>query len=245
MRRKDRLPIGSSSQLPFSISDDQCEKIERESGFTIPPDLRSAVVAKTQTMRWRSEAWQFALPTREAMKRIDRIKWAAVEWRESTHGLPDEVDEVRALIMSVDDYERVERVINPFMNFVVASCDKALRELESDLASKEAQDARHPWEDWIVELTDCFDHYGLPTGASKDIDKAKPGRRPSKFVIFIRELQQLIEPQYRQHTHSDEALTAAINRARSLREGDQTRQDEPRESEQTPIGTRTEDPPSK
>jgi hypothetical protein len=229
--------------VPFSISDNQWEKIERESEVTIPPYLRSAVVAKTQTMRWRSEAWQSALPTREAIKRIDRIKRAAVEWLGSTDGLPDEADEVRALIMSVDDYEQVERFINPFMNFVVTSCDKAL-ELESDLASKEAQDASHPWEDWIVKLTDLFDQYGLPTGAPKDVDKANPGRRPSKFVIFIRELQQLIEPQYRQHTHSDGALVAAITRARSLREGDQTRQDEPRESEQASIGTRTEDPPS-
>ena len=158
-------------------------------------------------------------PTREAIKRIARIKRAAVEWLESTDGLPDEVDEVRALIMSVDDYEQVERVINPFMNFVVASCDKALLVLESDLASKEAQDASHPWDDWIVELTKLFKHHRLPFSAPKDVDKAKPGRRPSKSVIFIRELQQLIEPQYRQHTHSDEALAAAITRARSLREG--------------------------
>jgi hypothetical protein len=218
-RRKDRVPIGSSSQVPFSISDDQWEKIERESEVTIPPDLRSAVVAKTQTMCWRSEAWQSALPTREAIKRIARIKRAAVEWLGSTDRLPDEVDEVRALLMSVDDYEQVERVINPFMNFVVASCDKALLVLESDLASKEAQDASHPWDDWIVELTKLFKHHRLPFSAPKDVDKAKPGRRPSKFVIFIRELQQLIEPQYRQHTHSDEALAAAITRARSLREG--------------------------
>jgi hypothetical protein len=243
--RKPTLSFGVTSLWPFSISDEDWKKLETHYGYAIPPDLRSAVVAKTQTMRWRSEAWQSALPTREAKKRIARIKRAADEWLGSTDRLPDKVDEVRALIMSVDDYEQVERVINPFMNFVVASCDRALLELEFDLASKEAQDASHPWEDWIAELIGLFDdQYRLPTSASKDVDKAKPGRRPSKFVIFIRELQRLIEPQYRQHTHSDEALAAAITRARSLREGDQTCQDEPRESEQAPIGTRTEDPPS-
>ena len=144
----------------------------------------------------------------------------------------------------VDEWERFDLVIKPFMNFVVASCDERLPDLEADLASKGAQDASHPWEDWILELIGLFDQYGLPTSAAKDADKAKPGRKPSKFVVFISELQQLIEPQYRQHTHSDEALAAAITRARSLREGDQTRQDEPRESEQAPIGARTEDPPS-
>jgi len=214
--RKPTLSFGVTSLWPFSISDEDWKKLETHYGYAIPPDLRSAVVAKTQTMRWRSEARQSTLPTREAIKRIARIKRAAVEWLESTDRLPDEVDEVRALIMSVDDYERVERVINPFMNFVVASCDKALLELKSDLASKEAQDASHPWEDWIVELTDLFDQYGLPTGARKDVDKNKTGL-PSRFVIFVRELQQLIESQYRQHTHSKEALADAITGARSLR----------------------------
>ena len=244
--RKPTLSFGVTSLWPFGISDEDWKKLETHYGYAIPPDLRSAVVAKTQTMRRRSEARQSTLPTREAIKRIARIKRAAVEWLESTDRLPDEVDEVRALIMSVDDYERVERVINPFMNFVVASCDKALLELKSDLASKEAQDASHPWEDWIVELTDLFDQYGLPTGAPKDVDKAKPGRRPSKFVIFIRELQQLIEPKCRQHTHSDDALAEAIRCARSSgdRQGEQTRRNEPTESEQVPVGRRTEDPPS-
>ena len=82
--RKPTLSFGVTSFWPFSISDDQWNKVETHCGFAIPLDLRSAIVAKTQTMRWRScEAWQSALPTREAIKRIDAIKKAAVDWLNS------------------------------------------------------------------------------------------------------------------------------------------------------------------
>ena len=240
--RKPTLSFGVTSLWPFGISDEDWKKLETHYGYAIPPDLRSAVVAKTQTMRLRTDARQSALSTREAIRQIAGEKRTTVDWLKWTEGLPDEV---RALIMSVDEWERFDLVIKPFMNFVVASCDKALLELESDLASKEAQDARHPWEDWIVELTDLFDQYGLPTGARKDVDKNKTGL-PSRFVIFVRELQQLIESQYWQHTHSDDALAEAIRCARSSgdRQGEQTRRNEPTESEQVPVGRRTEDPPS-
>jgi hypothetical protein len=210
--RKQTLSFGVTSLWPFSISDEDWKKIETHYGYAIPPDLRSAVVAKTQTMRLRSDARQSALSIRETIRQIAGQRRTTGDWLKWTDGLPDEV---RALIMSADEWEQLDLVIKPFMNFVVASCDKSLVKLESDLASKEAQDANHPWEDWIAELIGLFkDQYGLPTSASKDVDKAKPGRRPSKFVIFIRELQRLIEPQYRQHTQSDEALAAAITRAK-------------------------------
>ena len=240
--RKQTLSFGGTSLWPFSISDGEWNKLETDYGYAIPPDLRSAVVAKTQTMRLRTDARQSALSTREAIRQIAGAKRTTVDWLKWMDGLPDEV---RALIMSVDELERFDLVIKPFMNFVVASCDKALLELKSDLASKEAQDASHPWEDWIVELTDLFDQYGLPTGARKDVDKNKTGL-PSRFVIFVRELQQLIESQYWQHTHSDDALAEAIRCARSSgdRQGEQTRRNEPTESEQVPVGRRTEDPPS-
>jgi len=241
--RKQTLSFGGTSLWPFSISDGEWNKLETDYGYAIPPDLRSAVVAKTQTMRLRTDARQSALSTREAIRQIAGAKRTTVDWLKWMDGLPDEV---RALIMSVDELERFDLVIKPFMNFVVASCDERLPDLEADLASKEAQDASHPWEDWIVELTGLFDQYGLPTGASKDVDKAKPGRRPSKFVIFIRELQLLIEPKCRQHTHSDDVLAWAIGCARSPGDGqdEETRRNEPTESEQVPVGRRTEDPPS-
>jgi hypothetical protein len=234
------LPFGVSSFWPFSISEDEWKRIETQCGFSIPPDLRSAVVAKTQTMRWFSEARQSALSTREMIRQIAGERRTTIDWLNWTNGLPDEV---RAMLMSIDEWEQFDLVIKPFMTFVVASCDRMLPSLESDPALKEAQDASHPWVDWIVEVTDLLNQYGLPTGARKDIDKNKTGL-PSPFVIFIRELQQLIEPQYRQHTHSDEALADAITRARSSRQGERTSPDEQTESEQVPVGGRTGDPPS-
>jgi hypothetical protein len=251
------MPIGFTSLAPFGISDDQWKEIETLCGFAIPTDLRSAVVAKTQTMRWLSEAWQSALPLNETVRQIAGMKRTTVDWLKWTDGLPPEIEDmimsvdnsdppvIEDMIISVDNSEQVELVIKPFMKRIVVSCDERL----SDLASIEGKD-RPPWETWIVELTDLFKQYGLqlPTAARKDVDKNKTG--PSPFVIFIRELQQLIEPpQYRRHTHSDEALADAINNARNPRNtqsipGEQPRQDEQAESDQAAFGGRTEDPPS-
>jgi hypothetical protein len=240
-RSKLTLPFGFTSLAPFNISDDQWKKIETRSGFAIPPDLRSTVVARTRTMCWRSEAWQSALPIRETVRQIAGIKRATVDWLDRIDGLPPEVE---GMVMSVDDCERADLGIKPFMKFLVASCEDRLAEL----ALIEAQDARHPWENWIVQVTELFEQYGLATGARKDVDKNKAG--PSPFVIVIRELQQLIEPQYRRSILSDDALSAlsdAISRARSSRDGqitpvEQTCQDKQAESDQVRFGGQTENP---
>jgi len=206
--RKPTLPFGFTSLAPFSISDDQWKMVESKCGFAIPSDLRSAIVAKTQTMRWRSEAWQTALPISETVRQIAGLKRATIDWLKRIDDLPPEVE---GMIVSVDQSEQADLVIKPFMKFVVVSCDERLAEL----SSIEAQDTRHPWQYWIVQLTELFEQFDMPTGARKDVDKNKAG--PSSFVIFIRELQKLIEPQYRRATQSDDALADAINRARSPR----------------------------
>ena len=250
-RRKSRLTIGFTSIMPwlapFSISDDQWKKIEEFSGFTIPPDLRRAVVATVQRMRNRSEAWKSALPIRETVKRIAGVKRTAVDWLKWMDGLPPEIE---AMVMSVEKSEQVERVINPFMKDIVAACDEGF----ADLASMKAEDARDPWENLVVELTMLFKQHGLRTGARKDVDKAWPGRA-SKFVIFFRELQQLIEPQYRRATttdaddphKADEVLADAITRARSPRKIDHGEETAGRgewsETEQATFGGHNEDPP--
>jgi len=171
-------------------------------------------------MRNRSDAWQSALPVREAVRQIDGVQRTTVDWLKWMDGLPPDVE---IMIMSLDNSDQAERVIKPFMKRIVVSCDERLPNLEAELASKEAQDPRHPWENWIVELTGLFDQYGLPTPVRTDVDKTD---NQSPFTIFICELQELIEKQYRQHDHSIEALAKAINRARSPREGEQARRDE-------------------
>jgi hypothetical protein len=241
------LPFGFASHAPFSpfsISNDKWKKIEKRY-VKIPPELRHAVVASVQRMRNRSEAWKSALPIRETDKQIAGIKRAAVDWLKSTDGLPPEIE---AMIMSVEKSEQAERVINPFMKGIVAACDEGL----AYLGSMKAEDARHPWENWIVELTKLFKQHGLPTSAPKDVDKAKPGQRPSKFVIFIRELQQLIEPQYCRSTaanaddpdKADAALADAITRARAPRKDrSAARKRQVRASGRTTFGGQNEDPP--
>ena len=176
--RKPMLPFGFTSLAPFNPSDDQWKKVETYCGFAIPPDLRSAIVAKTQTMRWRSEAWQTALPISETVRQITGVKRVTVDWLKRIDGLPQEVE---GIIMSVDHSEQADLIIKPFMKFVVVSCDERLAEL----ASIEAQDARHPWENWIVQVTDLFEQYDLPLVArSLEIDQGLSGFVLSRCPLF-------------------------------------------------------------
>jgi hypothetical protein len=217
-RMKPKLPIGFASHVPFltpfSTSGVQWKKIESECGITIPPDLRRAVIARTQTMRNRSDAWQSALTIRETVKQIAGTRRTIVDclkWLEGLH--PD----VEAMIMPLETSDQTELVIKPILKEIVVRCDERLVEL----ASIKAPGARHPWEIWIVELAKLFRQYGLRASARKDVDKNKTG--PSAFVIFIRELQKLIEPQYKRVADTDDAdradaaLSDAINRARNPR----------------------------
>jgi hypothetical protein len=230
---------------PFSISDDRWKNIEERSGFTIPPDLRRAVVAKTQTLRNRSAIWQSALSIRETIKQIAAAKRTTVDWLKLMDGLPPELE---AMIMSLENSDQAEAVIKPIMKGIVVSCDEWL----ADVASMKRRDGSHPWEIWIVELANLFRQYGLRASARKDVDKNKTG--PSPFVVFIRELQQLIEPQYRKAIDTedadkaDEALADAITRARSPRKDKSAAskevEGERSDTEQATFGGQTTDPPS-
>jgi hypothetical protein len=158
--RKQTLPFGFTALAPVRVSDERWENIQTRCGFDIPSALRGAVVTKTQTMCWLSEAWQAALPIRETVKEISAIKRATADWLRRIDGLPLEV---AGIIMSEDHSEQADLVIKPFMKFLAASCDERLTEL----ASIDTQDARHPWETWITEVTDLFKQHDLPTGARK------------------------------------------------------------------------------
>ena len=168
-------------------------------------------------MRNRSDAWQSALPIPERLRLIAGIRRTTVDWLKWIDGLPPELE---ARIMSLENSDQAEDVIKPFMKGIIVSCDERLAEL----VSIEPPDARHPWETWIIELTKLFKQHGLRPTARKDVDKALPGRH-SKFVIFVYELQRLIERQYQRPTGADaddpdkakQALADAITRARAPR----------------------------
>ena len=206
-RPKPRLRNDLTSHVPFlapfSISDTQWEKVEKRYGFKVPPDLRCAVVARTQTLRNRSDIWQSALPIREAVKLFKRGQRTTADWLKWIEGLPPDIE---ALIMSLENSDRAEDVIKPFVKGIVVSCEERL----ADLAS--IADRIDPWDKWIAELTELFEQCDLPTPARKDVDKNKTG--PSPFVIFIRELQNLIEQKY-WRPRSDQTLADAINDARN------------------------------
>jgi hypothetical protein len=68
------------------------------------------------------------------------------------------------------------------------------------------------WNDWIRNLRWLCRNNNLPYRYRKDTDKNKTGN-PSEFVIFIRELQTCIPPEYRRGAIHGTSLTEMISRA--------------------------------
>jgi hypothetical protein len=66
------------------------------------------------------------------------------------------------------------------------------------------------WQGWVRAVTRIAKRHKLPIGAHTD----KNSRGPSPFVVLLRELQRYVPPKARRHTHSDDALAKAIQRAR-------------------------------
>jgi hypothetical protein len=154
-------------------------------------------------MRNRSDISQSALPIREVVKQFKRGRRTTVAWLKWIEGLPPEIE---TLIMSLQNSDHAEDFIKPFVKGILVSCEERL----ADPAS--IADRIDPWDKWIAELTELFEQCDLPTPARKDVDKNKTG--PSPFVIFIRELQNLIEQKY-WRPRSDQTLADAINDARN------------------------------
>lgn len=63
------------------------------------------------------------------------------------------------------------------------------------------------WDLWIIALTRILEHAGLPTEVRHDQEN------PSRFVIFVREIQERL-PTDLYKKRSDDALAKAITRAR-------------------------------
>lgn len=91
--------------------------------------------------------------------------------------------------------------------------------LIAETAKDGVEDAAHPsiedkkaWRNLIIGLTGLFDKRGLPTGSDKD---GETNKRPSPFVMFIKELQVTFPNGCRrQHAWSYVALAGAIIEAR-------------------------------
>ena len=69
------------------------------------------------------------------------------------------------------------------------------------------------WNIWVLMLITIMRDHGLPYQARKDSDKRKQ-ESPSPFVSFISELQKHMPVECRKYTHSLDALSQAIYRAR-------------------------------
>jgi len=73
------------------------------------------------------------------------------------------------------------------------------------------------WNLWVNAIAGIMKGGELPHTVRKDSEKNKNGS-PSPFVTLIRELQKRLPQEYRKFTHSDDALSQGISRARHDRQ---------------------------
>jgi hypothetical protein len=95
----------------------------------------------------------------------------------------------------------------------VKACDKTLGEMVEISQHRFWPDGL-AWQNWIKQLTKIAEEHHLPTAARKDTDKSTPGK-VSPFVAFVRQFQNYIPAAHCRATQSIEALSVAINTARS------------------------------
>jgi hypothetical protein len=222
------IPIAtlSGGDPEFSISNDDWRRIELAYGHAVPMAAREQIRAATLTFLLFVEGEQTARPISEARNRILQLKEAATAFQEVVFDYPQDSgwdSRVYAdhLIKRYFDDARIAgpeglRSLGLVMTSLIVACNHALAYLENP--QNHGRRRGEGWGNWVHRITDVIEAHQLPSEVRKDTDK-NATRKPSPFVALIRELQACIPARYRQSTHSDIALSAAIARARRLRSG--------------------------
>jgi hypothetical protein len=195
-----RIEYHYARRLPQEIRH-EIEHVTREFAFSALFERRAARVAdaRVEVEEIRDAAEQFRIILGRPSANVDGTHYARHLFRNlvrsdllpSYHGFP-----------SSDPIQ----VISELLCSCITACDAATNELDNpDFSVIEGK----AWEQFVRTLTTILEKTNLPTGASNDKNK-----RISPFVNLVRELQECIPAESRQHTHSDLALAKAINGAR-------------------------------
>jgi hypothetical protein len=99
------------------------------------------------------------------------------------------------------------------LEWFVKACDAALSEM-TDISQHRFWPDGFAWQNWIRDLTRIVEAHQLPATVRKDSDKSKTGKA-SPFAVFVEQFQTYIPATHRRATQSIEALSGAINIARS------------------------------
>ncbi len=211
-KRSRKILAGTPLPVTCNITETDWQQIEAAYGRELPNNVRKAITEATEKFLFWDSVAHAGEPLAHAEAIIENYKKAAAVFRHalavhdgSAAGACAKIVievELKHLPLSVlGSIGQVSQTVFAFE----AACSKALSPKSLLRVSMEEGE---PWQGWVQLLTQIMRQHALPLGASK----TNSGQSP--FIALVRELQKCLSVQHRRHTHSEEALAAAIVRAR-------------------------------
>jgi hypothetical protein len=227
-KRKPKAPFATVLRIPVvKMGAPEWSRIECAFGHSLPIDLRTEIVADTQSFVTLAAFEYAAPPVDAAVKRIKRLREFARELlclldskmlsslRGSSALYADELIAWH-LYKVVLKPSQEHKYLAPFaeeIRLFEKACAWALDQIDRTSYPGYWQTGE-AWNNWILAVTETVRKHKLPSSVRKDTDKNKL-QAPSSFVNLILELQKTLPREYRRHTTPDGA-SQAIVRARRV-----------------------------
>jgi hypothetical protein len=213
-KRSRKLPIVTGpDHVEFTIAEKEWQRIESAYGKKLPPNVRSDVLAKTQSfvlaaiLEQRAERAANAEEIIKACKRTARnFQLALLKSTSSSDAAICSRELIKENFQDArwgSSREQLFGAIKNLLNTFLSACDLSLKELSEPSHFEEGK----AWGWWVFQLRGILNDRGLPVGVSKGSDRR---RRLSQFVVLVKELQLCLPAECTRHRHSDGAMTEAI-----------------------------------
>jgi hypothetical protein len=211
--RKARIPVSAAE--PISFSNENWKSIQKAYGRDLSRPVRAYILFVTEALRAVSGVEKSA-PTRKELISATQLALDALQRLLNKVGWPtrygaasfDAIAE--RMVTAVKDFSNPEMKFFVMADSMFACCGLMLRRLEIDEGIGEGW----MWDVWVQCINRLLKDLEYPSTARKDLHKNDAVSGNSAFVLMIDELQKHIPEELRRHTHSKEALAAAINRAK-------------------------------
>jgi hypothetical protein len=213
---KPKIPlITLAAPRPFALDERKWIQIERAFGRCLDGQTRQEILVVTMQFLRFAEAESNTGLMSDAVGRVRLLRKHA----RSLLRIVDDTSGLQITQKYVDEQiaaaggRRNFKVFSAELAWFAEACDMALSQM-NNLSRHRFWPDGGSWQNWIRQLTEIAKRHELPFGARKDTDKVKQGK-VSPFVKFVNKLQTYIPDAHRRGAHSIEALSVAINTARS------------------------------
>ena len=234
-KSKPRITLAGPMGRAISLSDTERAAIERVYGHKLPKLAWNKIIATTSLFTILAPTERSA-PVKVILKKLKDLKDAAVSLKlDLSTEPPMAVAETASLALEKIEKEyfrgrQPKRPTSPVelfdvlirsVNAVIDTSDYALTHVADDNEPFNQMWSEGTfWALWVTDIGLILEQSGLPTGVRKDFVSDKG---PSKFVLFIFEMQRHIPVESRRHMPAVntkdqkiylDALSQAVYRAR-------------------------------